>query len=82
MDIDTLLQPLDELPAPTTAPRPSQPWHWRLRQTISAYLPLLLMAMLALGTWWLVQNTPSPELPREVAAARHEPDYKIGRAHV
>ena len=68
MDIDSLLQPLDELPAVTTAALPSQPWHWRLRQAISAYLPLLLMAMLALGTWWLVQNTPSPEAPREAAA--------------
>ena len=77
MDIDSLLQPLDELPAATTAALPSQPWHWRLRQTISAYLPLLLMAMLALGTWWLVQNTPSPEAPREAAAPRHEPDYTM-----
>ena len=77
MDIDSLLQPLDELPAAATAALPSQPWHWRLRQAISAYLPLLLMAMLALGTWWLVQNTPSPEAPREAAAPGHEPDYTM-----
>ncbi len=77
MDIDSLLQPLDP-PAPrATPPRPRQPWHWRLGQWLSAYLPLLLMALLALGTWWLVQNTPRPEMPHELAAPRHEPDYTM-----
>lgn len=77
MDIDTLLQPLDP-PAPrTTPPRPRQPWHWYVGQLVSAYLPVLLMALLALGTWWLVQNTPRPDVPRAQAAPRHEPDYTM-----
>lgn len=77
MDIDSLLQPLDPPPPPTGPPRLAQPWHWRLGQWVSAYLPLLLMALLALGTWWLVQNTPRPELPPEAVAPRHEPDYTM-----
>ena len=32
---------------------------------LSIYLPVLLMGLLALGTWWLVKNTPGP-----IAAAR------------
>ena len=77
MDIDTLLQPLDP-PAPRALPpRPRQPWHWYLGQLVSAYLPVLLMALLALGTWWLVQNTPRPDAPRAAAVPRHEPDYTM-----
>jgi lipopolysaccharide export system protein LptC len=40
-------------------------------------LPLLLMALLALGTWWLVKNTPLFETGRELAPPRHEPDYTM-----
>ena len=46
-------------------------------QWLSAYLPLVLMALLALGTWWVVQNTPRPDGPREAALPRHEPDYTM-----
>jgi lipopolysaccharide export system protein LptC len=53
------------------------PWHLRLLDTVTAYLPLLLMALLALGTWWLVKNTPMPEPDRELAPPRHEPDYTM-----
>ena len=45
--------------------------------TASTYLPLLLMALLALGTWWLVKNTPMFEAERTPAALRHEPDYTM-----
>src|SRR4051812_39921886 len=45
-------------PALPTQWRSRAPWHIRLFDTISAYLPLLLMAALAMGTWWLVKNTP------------------------
>ena len=47
----------------------------RLWDRIAIYMPLLLMGALALGTYWLVRNTPSfnaPEAPREVT---HEVDY-------
>ena len=77
MDLDTLLQPLDPPPPRAEPARPRQPWLWRLGQGLSAYLPLLLMVLLALGTWWLVQNTPRPDLPGEVVAHRHEPDYTM-----
>ena len=55
------------------------PWAWRVVDTASAYLPLLLMAALALGTWWLVKNTPLFENDRELAPLRHEPDYTMNQ---
>jgi lipopolysaccharide export system protein LptC len=82
LDLDTLIQPLDPLPASgpqNPSPRPRQPLWWRLGQLVSAYLPLLLMALLALVTWWLVQNTPRIAQPGEKAAPRHEPDYLMER---
>ena len=42
---------------------------------VSMYLPLILMGVLALGTYWLVRSTPvfsPPEAPR---APTHDPDY-------
>ncbi len=53
------------------------PWYLRAIDTASTYLPLLLMAVLALGTWWLVKNTPLFEGDRAVAPLRHEPDYTM-----
>lgn len=41
----------------------------------SIYLPLILMGLLALGTWWLVRSTPGLVPPDSQAPARHEPDY-------
>ncbi len=41
----------------------------------SIYLPIILMGVLALGTYWLVRSTPvfmPPEAPRPLS---HEPDY-------
>lgn len=67
------LQPLDD-----GAPRWSgQPWHARLLDTLSSYLSLLMMALLALGSWWLVTNTPLVEAPRVKAPLTHEPDYTM-----
>jgi lipopolysaccharide export system protein LptC len=77
MDIDTLLQPLHPAAPRAALPRPRQPWYWRLGQLLSAYLPLLLMAALALGTWWLVRNTPPAIVPAQPVAPRHEPDYTM-----
>jgi lipopolysaccharide export system protein LptC len=39
------------------------------------YLPLLCMAVLALGTYWMVRTTPVAETPRAPSAPRHAPDY-------
>lgn len=42
---------------------------------LSLYLPIAIMGVLALGTYWLVRSTPEftpPEAPR---APTHEPDY-------
>ena len=54
---------------------PTAPWHLRLFDLVSAYLPLVMMAVLAAGTWWLVRNAPTFVAPRAAAPARHEPDY-------
>ena len=57
-------------------------WSARLLDTVSAYLPLLLMALLALGTWWLVKNTPLFDSTPRDAPPRHEPDYTMARFKV
>ena len=45
-------------------------WEWA-----SIYLPLVIMAALALGTYWLVRNSPSIGLPVATTAAGHEVTY-------
>ncbi len=73
--------PLDNPPLDAVAP--SAPWQgraaWPLRalEAASTYLPLLLMAFLALGTWWLVKNTPLSDGGRAAVPPRHEPDYTM-----
>lgn len=42
---------------------------------LSIYLPVILMGLLALGTYWLVRSTPVFEAAAPEQAARHEPDY-------
>ena len=67
--------------APTASP-PEAPRRRGLAERLfaaSAYLPLMLMALLALGTWWLVRNTPVLEPPRAAAPLRHVPDYTMSR---
>ena len=39
------------------------------------YLPVILAAALALGTYWLVRNAPKLFTPTAAAAPVHEPDY-------
>ena len=38
-------------------------------------LPLLAMAMLALGTYWMVRNTPDPTATEAPKPVGHNPDY-------
>ncbi len=68
---------LDPVLANTAPPVVRQAWPRRLADAVSVYLPLLLMALLALGTWWLVKNTPLFENARTRAPLRHEPDYTM-----
>ena len=44
---------------------------------LALFLPVLLMGVLALGTYWLVRSTPGFSEPRPEQAKRHEPDYFI-----
>ena len=74
--------PASPVSAAGAAPPPYRaraPWYWRGLDAASAYLPLLLMAALALGTWWLVKNTPLFERAPMLAPPRHEPDYTMTR---
>jgi lipopolysaccharide export system protein LptC len=68
--------------APAAAPAPDRrrlqlPWRLRILDALTAYLPVLLMTLLALGTWWLVKNTPVPDLDRPEPPPRHDPDYTM-----
>lgn len=57
-------------------------WATRALDAVSAYLPLLLMALLALATWWLVKNTPLFDIPQRALALRHEADYTMAHFKV
>jgi len=73
--------PVDEQPAgppgASPAPRPPLTWGYRLRQALSSYLPLLLMLLLAVSTWWLIKHTPQAAGPAAAAAPRETPDYTM-----
>lgn len=60
-------------------PRPPMPWHLRLRDTLSTYLPLLLMALLAAATWWLVKSTPGAPPERRTQVPPGVADYAMQR---
>lgn len=85
---DLLLPDLTELPgavraAPddTAAAAPAAPralaWHLWLWDLAATYLPLLLMAALALATWWLVKHSPQPAEPSAPEVVSSEPDYTL-----
>lgn len=57
--------------------RRRRPLMERLRDGLTAYLPLLLMVALALGTWWLVKNSPQPLAAKPDRASTGEPDYTL-----
>ncbi len=70
------------LPTPTPQRAKPQPWLWRAQGMLSNYLPLLLMALLATGTWWLVKNTPLLDAPDGLAPPRHVPDYRMANFEI
>jgi lipopolysaccharide export system protein LptC len=45
-------------------------WH-----AATMYLPIAIIVLLALGTWWLARNTPSAVPRTEEQAPKHEADY-------
>lgn len=76
------IEPLGELgpllpDAGTPVGGPKAPWHARALARAWAWLPLVVMALLALGSWWLVQNTPDGDAAPVAAAPREDPDYTM-----
>jgi lipopolysaccharide export system protein LptC len=39
------------------------------------YVPMVCMAVLALGTYWMVRTTPPPSAPQAKMVERHDPDF-------
>lgn len=81
MSVELHLPDLPEVPislgSAQAVPRLAMPWHLRLRDVLSSYLPLLLMTLLALATWWLVKNSPQPTAAAEARPLSSEPDYTM-----
>ena len=47
----------------------------RVLDRLALYLPAILMAVFALGSWWLVRSLPSLFNETVAPSVRHEPDY-------
>lgn len=52
-------------------------WMRAAWERLALYLPVLLMGVLASGTYWLVRSTPAPLAQTAGTAPRHEPDYQL-----
>ncbi len=54
-------------------------WALRALQTLwfasTTYLPVVLIVLMALGTWWLARNTPVFSAPTPEEPVRKDPDY-------
>lgn len=83
MSIELHLPDLPEVPislgpaAVIGTRRARMPWHLRVRDSIASLLPILLMALLALASWWLVKNSPRTPGPVEERAVSPDPDYTM-----
>jgi lipopolysaccharide export system protein LptC len=53
-----------------------------LWERLSLYLPLAMMGLLAVGTYWLVRNTPAAYEAEAARPVSHEMDYFMRRATV
>lgn len=51
-------------------------------ERMSVYLPVILMGLIALGTYWLARNTPTLGPEQLKAAATHDPDQFMRRFSV
>ena len=49
----------------------------RFLDRLALYLPAVLMALFALGSWWLVRSLPNLLNEAPVKSARYEPDYYL-----
>jgi len=49
---------------------------------LTIYLPVILMGLMALGTYWLARSTPSFLPPEAQRAETHDPDYFMRRFSV
>lgn len=73
---------------PLAAPRSLQAGRLGLRgfarawEQLALYLPVVMMGLLALGTYWLVQNTPGAPTPAAPAVVNQSADYFMRRANV
>lgn len=47
----------------------------RARDRVSAFVPMVLMLLLAMATYWLVRNAPPPLVPVGEKEPAHVPDY-------
>ncbi|MDE2080529.1 MAG: LPS export ABC transporter periplasmic protein LptC [Burkholderiales bacterium] len=82
MSVELHLPDLPEVPISLGPPRPAPgrvplSWHQRLREALGAYLPLLLMALLALASWWLLKNAPRPGSQAPTPLVSSAPDYTM-----
>ncbi len=60
------------------APRRKRKW----LDSLSIYLPVLLMGLLALASYWLLRATPVAEVPEAERPVSSEPDYFMRRFSV
>lgn len=49
----------------------------RLLDALSLYLPMIVLALLACGSWWLVRSMPSLSSPLTNKPVRQDPDYRL-----
>jgi len=49
----------------------------RLLDALSLYLPMIVLALLACGSWWLVRSMPSLSSPPTHKPVRQDPDYRL-----
>lgn len=54
----------------------------KLMDRLSIYLPIILMGVLALASYWLLRATPAPQVDAPARAASTEPDYFMRRFSV
>ena len=73
------------LPAPPSLPAGNRRGRWRpdrLVDQLSIYLPVLLMGLLALASYWLLRATPGVPEVSAPAQVTSEPDYFMRRFSV